>query len=467
MVRREHEQAILALERQLGESSVRTDEEALVAASRDESEAEVVLPSAVVVARTASDIAAALKICADHRVPVVPRGAGTGRTGGSAVITGSIVLDTTQMTAVKSIERADGYAVVEPGLITGHFHELCEREGLFYPPDPQSAPWCTLGGNVAENAGGPRALAYGVTRDYVLGMRAVTMSGDELVVGRRTAKGVTGYDVTSLLVGSEGTLAVFTELWLRVIVAPQRVRTALATFTSVHAAGLAVGALLGAGIVPRCIELLDELCCASVREIDGGALPADTAVALIVEVDGDELRCDALLERVGTTLDRAGATQVLVAKHGTDRDRLWAARRVLSRALRKRAAHKLSEDIVVPRSKLAAILDDVRAISERERVVMPTYGHAGDGNLHVNLLWNTPDDRPRVDRAIRALFERTIAHGGTLSGEHGIGVMKRDFLSLEQSPALVAAQRAIKLALDPRDLLNPHKVLPRISHKAC
>lgn len=467
MVRREHERAVIALERRLGLSSVRTDEAALVAASRDESEAEVVLPAAVVVPRSASDVATILKVCAEHGAPVVPRGAGTGRTGGSAVVTSSIVLDTTSLDAVKSIEHADGYAVVEPGVVTGRFHEVCEREGLFFPPDPQSAEWCTLGGNVAENAGGPRALAYGVTRDYVLGMRAVTMQGDELVVGRRTAKGVTGYDMTSLLVGSEGTLAVFTELWLRVIVAPQVVRTLLVTFASVHAAGLAVEAVLRAGIVPRCIELLDELCCASVRELDTAALPPDATVALIIEVDGDEARCDALLARLGATLDASHARAVLVAKHGGDRERLWAARKVLSRALRKRAAHKLSEDIVVPRSKLAALLDDVRAISSREAIVMPTYGHAGDGNLHVNLLWNTPDERPRVDRAIRALFERTIAHGGTLSGEHGIGVMKREFLMLEQSPALVAAQRAIKLALDPRDLLNPHKVLPRISHRAC
>jgi glycolate oxidase len=467
MVRREHARAVLALEQRLGESSVRTDEAALVAASRDESEADVVLPSAVVVPQTSAEIAAALKVCAEFGVAVVPRGAGTGRTGGAAVVVDSIVIDTTKLDDVKGIERQDSYAVVDPGVVTGVFHERCEGEGLFYPPDPQSSQWCTLGGNVAENAGGPRALAYGVTRDYVLGLRAVTMEGEELVVGRRTAKGVTGYDVTSLLVGSEGTLAVFTELWLRVIVAPPVVRTLLATFASVYDAGRAVEAILRAGIVPRCIELLDELCCASVRETDPASLPTNAQVVLIIEVDGDEARCDSLVERTGAVLDESQATAVLVAKHGGDRERLWAARRVLSRALRRRATHKLSEDIVVPRSKLALILDDVRAISEREGLVMPTYGHAGDGNLHVNLLWNTPDERPRVDRAIRALFEQTILHGGTLSGEHGIGVLKRDFLPLEQSPALIAAQRAIKLALDPRDLLNPHKVLPRISHHAC
>jgi glycolate oxidase len=461
------ERCVLALEAALGGSKVDATRERREALSRDESETDVVLASAVVMARDEEDIANALRICSQHSMAVVPRGAGTGRTGGAAVVVDSIVLDTTAMNTVKGVERDDGLVIVEPGLVTGELHAMLEREGLFFPPDPQSAEWCTLGGNVAENAGGPRAHRYGVTRDYVRGMRAVTMDGGAFAVGRRTAKGVTGYDLTSLLVGSEGTLAVFSELWLRVIARPQHVESVLATFESMIDAGAAVLALAKSGVVARCVELLDSHCCAVIKEDAPSALPPNASVVLLIEIDGTERECEAQLERAGNALAEARATEVLVARHSGDRERLWSSRKVLSRALRARAKWKLSEDIVVPRSKVAAMLDDVRAISERESIAMPTYGHAGDGNLHVNLLWSDASERPRVDRAICSLFERTVAHGGTLSGEHGIGALKRDFLSLEQSPPLIEAQRSIKRALDPHNLLNPHKVLPAPGHRAC
>lgn len=464
---RRDDRCVLALERALGASKVDASEEHRAALSRDESEAEVVTPRAVVIARESADVREALRVCEAHGVAVVPRGAGTGRTGGAAVVVDSIVLDTTALTDVKDIDRDDGVVVVEPGVVTGALHAAVEAEGLFYPPDPQSAAWCTIGGNVAENAGGPRAHRYGVTRDFVLGMRAVTMSGAELTLGRRTAKGVTGYDLTALMVGSEGTLAVFTELWLRVIPKPATVRTLLATFASITDAGRAVTAIVRAGLFARCIELLDSYCCDAIREAAPSALPPSATVVLLIELDGEPAECDARCERAGETLTIHGAIDVFAARHDGERERLWSARSVLSRALRSRARFKLSEDIVVPRSKLAAMLDDVRVIAARERIEMPTYGHAGDGNLHVNLLWSDPSDRPAVDRAIRALFERTIAHGGTLSGEHGIGVLKRDWMHLEQSPAVLDAQRAIKRALDPRGLLNPHKVLPAPGHRGC
>jgi glycolate oxidase len=461
------ERCVLALEAALGGSKVDTTRDRREALSRDESEAETVAPSAVVAARDEEDIAKTLKICSEFSMAVVPRGAGTGRTGGAAVVVESVVLDTTAMNAVKGLERDDGIVIVEPGVVTGELHAMLEREGLFFPPDPQSAEWCTLGGNVAENAGGPRAHRYGVTRDYVRGMRAVTMVGSAFAVGRRTSKGVTGYDLTSLFVGSEGTLAVFSELWLRVISRPEHVESVLATFDSMVDAGAAVLALAKSGVVARCVELLDEYCCAVIHADAPSALPPNAKIVLLIEFDGTERECEAQLERAGGVLIEARATDVFVAQHAGDRERLWSSRKVLSRALRARARWKLSEDIVVPRSKLAAMLDDVHVISQRESISMPTYGHAGDGNLHVNLLWNDPSERPRVDRAVRSLFERTIAHGGTLSGEHGIGTLKRDYLSLEQSPALIEAQRSIKRALDPHNLLNPHKALPAQGHRAC
>jgi glycolate oxidase len=464
---RRDDRCVLALERALGASKVDDSDERRAQLSRDESETDCVLPRAIVIARESSDVREALRVCEEHGVAVVPRGAGTGRTGGAAVVVDSIVLDTTALCNVKDIDRDDAIVIVEPGVVTGALHAAVEREGLFFPPDPQSAAWCTIGGNVAENAGGPRAHRYGVTRDYVLGMRAVTMSGAELTLGRRTPKGVTGYDLTSLMVGSEGTLAVFTELWLRVIPKPAAVRTLLATFASITDAGRAVAAIVRAGIFARCIELLDSYCCDAIRDAAPSALPPNASVVLLIEVDGDPADCDARCERAGETLANHGANDVFAAQHEGERERLWSARSVLSRALRARARFKLSEDIVVPRSKLAAMLDDVRAIAEREQIEMPTYGHAGDGNLHVNLLWSDPSLRPAVDRAVRALFERTIAHGGTLSGEHGIGVLKRDWMHLEQSPAVLDAQRAIKRALDPRGLLNPHKVLPAPGHRGC
>ncbi len=464
---RRDDRCVLALERALGASKVDDSDERRAQLSRDESETDCVLPRAVVIARESADVREALRVCEEHGVAVVPRGAGTGRTGGAAVVVDSIVLDTTALCDVKDIDRDDNIVIVEPGVVTGALHAAVEREGLFFPPDPQSAAWCTIGGNVAENAGGPRAHRYGVTRDYVLGMRAVTMSGAELTLGRRTPKGVTGYDLTSLMVGSEGTLAVFTELWLRVIPKPATVRTLLATFASITDAGRAVTAIVRKGIFARCIELLDSYCCDAIRDAAPSALPPNASVALLIEIDGDPEDCDARCERAGETLTNHGAIDVFAAQHEGERERLWSARSVLSRALRARARFKLSEDIVVPRSKLAAMLDDVRAIAEREQIAMPTYGHAGDGNLHVNLLWSDPSLRPAVDRAVRALFERTIAHGGTLSGEHGIGVLKRDWMHLEQSPAVLDAQRAIKRALDPRGLLNPHKVLPAPGHRGC
>ncbi len=463
------ERVAVELERSIGPSRVLTDPELCAGYARDESEAESVVPPCVVRAETVGDVAKALRACEAHGVAVVARGAGTGRTGGATVAVPSVVVDTTGLGGIKDIDRANGLAVVGVGLRTGALHAAVESEGLFYPPDPQSAEWCCMGGNLAENAGGPRAVKYGVTRDWVLGVEAVHIGGAVVQHGRRTAKGVTGYDTVGTLVGSEGTLAVFTETTLRLTALPTTVRGVLAVFADAVAAGRAVALLLSTGARPRCIELLDAICCEVMRADDPAVLPAGAGAALIIEVDGfDERAVARESERVAECCVAAGAVSAQEAADATERAALWAVRRVMSRALRKRAVHKLSEDVVVGRAQVPELIARVQVIAADERVVMPTYGHAGDGNLHVNLLWDRDDQLPAVHRAIERLFRATLDLGGTLSGEHGIGVMKAPYLAWEQSAELIAVQRRIKAAFDPKGLLNPGKIFgPASSHRAC
>ena len=455
------------LERRLGSSKVDASEERRKFYARDESEAIGLVPDVVVVAERAEDVALTLAIAEAHGVPVTPRAGGTGRTGGAVPVAGGIVLRTDRLSQIKEIDRHDLVCVAQPGVITGELHEACEKEGLFYPPDPNSLATCMLGGNVAENAGGPRAFKYGVTRDYVLGVEVCLMGGRVLRPGRRTVKGVTGYDVTALLVGSEGTLGVFTEVTLRLVPKPPEVATILALFEDVHACGDAVTAIVAAGLVPRCLELLDRATLEAVRG-NGVSVDPRAGAMLLVELDGEAAALEPQLERLGEVVSKGrGVVDLLVAQDAAQRGRLWEARRALSRATRKLAKYKLSEDIVVPRSKVPELLTRVDGITLETGVRTLTYGHAGDGNLHVNFLWNDDAERPAVDRAILALMQATVAMRGTLSGEHGIGVSKAAYLPLEQSSDLIALQRDLKRVFDPRELLNPGKIFPATGHAAC
>lgn len=468
VARETSERALVRLGRSLGTSQVTDDRTLCERYTRDESEALADPPDGVVFARSADDIAEVLRVAAEVGVPITPRAGGTGKTGGAVPVEGGLVLVTEGMRQIKEIDQRDLVAVVEPGVVLGDLHAACEALGLFYPPDPSSWATCCLGGNVAENAGGPRAVKYGVTRDYVLGLETVLMGGERLSVGRRTTKGVTGYDLTALLVGSEGTLGVFTDITLRLVPKPPEVSTLLALFASTREAGAAVSAMIAGGVVPRCIELLDHHTLAALRA-RGVGFPLDEAAQalLLLEVDGSPLVVEHDRERVGNACTDAGALTVLVAQDAGQRERLWAARREMSPALRKLARFKLSEDVVVPRSRIPDLLDEVARISAEQRVQMPAYGHAGDGNFHVNFLWNDPDDVGRVDAAIEALFRATIALRGTLSGEHGIGVLKAPYLSLEQGPGLVDLQLRVKDAFDPQRLLNPGKIFAGSGHRAC
>jgi glycolate oxidase len=460
------DRAKIELERRLGASKVVTSPEACASYGGDESDVTGRTPDAVVLAASREDIIATLEIAERLGVPVTPRAAGTGRTGGAVTVAGGIVLATHALARIKDIDRKEHLAVVEPGVVTGVLHAACEKEGLFYPPDPNSLDSCMIGGNVAENAGGPRAFKYGVTREYVLGLDVCFMGGRAMRVGRRTTKGVTGYDMTALLVGSEGTLGVFTEATLRLVPKPPEVATILALFTDVHASGAAVAAIVAAGLVPRCLELLDKQTIDAVRS--QVSIDSRAGALLLIEVDGDGPAIERQVTHLGDVIGKGpGVVDVVAAQDAAQRGRLWAARRALSPVTRRLARHKISEDVVVPRSRVPELLVRVDRIGEETAVRHLTYGHAGDGNLHVNFLWNDDAERAAVDRAVELLMRATIELGGTLSGEHGIGLTKAQFMPLEQAPELIALQKDVKRVFDPKELLNPGKIFPSRGHRQC
>jgi glycolate oxidase len=460
--------ALIEIDRALHSDQVLTDPDICASYASDESETPARTPDAVVRARSSADVVAVMKACSRHGVFVTPRAGGTGRTGGAVPVHGGIVLAFEGMNQLEEIHREDLVAVVEPGLVLGSLHAAVEAEGLFYGPDPNSLASCALGGNLAENAGGPRAFKYGVTRDWALGLEVVTADGTPLSLGKRTVKGVTGYDLAALVVGSEGTLAVITKATLKLLPRPETVVTLLALLPDVHAAGRAVNALLALGIMPRCLELMDGHTLGLVRPAVALNIPETARAALLVELDGSVAQCEVGLERAGNAALESGAVEVLVARHGSEREKLWAARRELSRVLRATARFKLAEDVVVPKSQIPALLEFVSATSAAQGIPMPTYGHAGDGNLHVNFLWNDPSEETRVHAAIEATFRRVVELRGTISGEHGIGVLKMPYLSLEQSPDLIDWQKRVKATFDPKGILNPGKIFgDGPSHRAC
>ncbi len=454
------ERALEELARLLPPDQVRRDEDTLAAYARDESASGVYPPDAVVFPRSAGEVSAVFKACQAHGVPFTPCGARSGKSGGSLPLCGGVAVSLERMNRIRSICVEDLTAVVEPGVVTGDLLKAVEAQGLFYPPDPNSWEWCTLGGNVAENAGGPRALKYGVTRAYVIGLEWVLPDGEIVRVGRRTIKGVAGYDLVGLFVGSEGTLGVATEITLQLIPLPRRVMTALVVFPSVLHAARGVSAVLAAGILPRCLELIDEV---ALRAVDGRGFhfPPGAGAAVIAEVDGNnEEGLLAELSQLGDICAQQGATQTLAAQDDSQREKLWAARRAISPALRALKPHKISEDIVVPRSKIPEIIERLKALGSELGLTVATYGHAGDGNLHANILYEELQQRPLVEEALRRMLVMTVELGGTITGEHGVGLAKREFLSLEQNPALIELQRRLKGFFDPSGLLNPEKIFP-------
>ncbi len=449
-----------ALVTRLSPGQLKRDPEALEAYGRDESDSGVFPSDLVVLAERTEDVSFVLRTCQQHGVPVTPVGARSGKSGGSLPLYGGVSLSVERMNRILAISGEDLTAVCQPGVITGELMRAVEEKGLFYPPDPNSWEFCSLGGNIAENAGGPRALKYGVTRDYVLGLEWVLPDGEVLRVGRRTIKGVAGYDLTGLFVGSEGTLGIATEITLQLIPLPRAVKTALLLFPDVGHAARAITAVLSTGILPRTLELLDDV---SVRAVDGRgfSFPPGTGSAVLAEVDGnDDGAVMAELALLGEVCEANGATETLLAEEGTQRERLWAARRVLSTALRALKPQKISEDIAVPRSRMPEVIERLKQMGAEMGLTVATYGHAGDGNLHANILYDGPHERAKVEEAIQRMLRLTVEVGGTITGEHGVGHAKRDYLAFEQAPGVIALQKRLKAMFDPRGLMNPGKIFP-------
>ena len=422
-------------------------------------------PGLVLRPQERAEIAEIVALCRAHQVPLSPRGAGTGTVGACLADHGGVVLDLAGLDAILDIDERSLLATVEPGVITAHLQAEVAALGLFYPPDPASFKKCSLGGNIATNAGGPRACKYGVTGAFVLGLDVITGGGQCLSLGHRSIKGVTGYDLVSLLVGSEGTLAVTQTATLRLLPQPSASLTLLATFNDEIAACDAVLRCLRGGLTPAAIEFADRTCAALLQS--GGDLnvhvPKDTRSMLWIELDGDTAGLDAALRRAAKRCREAGALSVESASDPTTCERLWGLRRALSHRLRARWPKKISEDVAVPIGRLPELAAAARTIASRHRLDTACFGHAGDGNLHVNFLYDpasADDIEERVQRAVTELFQATLKLGGTLSGEHGIGLSKRPFMHMEQPAALRDLQLALKRSWDPDRLLNPGKIFP-------
>ena len=417
-------------------------------------------PEAVVRPATAGQISALLRLANARRFPVTPRGTGTGLAGGALAIRGGVVLDLSAMTEL-AIEPANLLAIAGPGVLTQTLRLEAEKHGLFYPPDPASLKESTLGGNAATNAGGPACVKYGVTKNYVLGLDAVLPTGEIVTCGVRTRKGVVGYDLASLLVGSEGTLGVITRLFLKLIALPRAVRTQVAVFPDLAAAGAGVAAIMAAGCCPSACEFLDPRSLALVGDLlPFRDLPPGAAL-LLLETDGTEEAAAADMALVGAVCTRSGALHLLPAHGEAERETLWNVRRQVSLRIHDAWPVYIPEDVVLPLAEIAGFVASLPGYEERFGMTIYAFGHAGDGNIHLNITAPDRSTLDRVEAGTVALLKRVLELGGTMSGEHGIGFTKQRFLGLELSPAAMAAQAALKKALDPNGILNPGKVFDK------
>ncbi len=419
------------------------------------------MPSAVVRPVNTEEVSRIAEFASATRTSIVPRGAGTGMTGGAVPLEGAIVLSFEGMNRIIDIDRKNMVAVVEPGVINYHLQEKLEEAGLFYPPDPASMKFCTIGGNVAENAGGPRAIKYGVTRDYVLGLETVLPDGRVILTGGINYKDVVGYDLTRLLVGSEGTLGIITRIFLKVLPLPDEVMTMLATFPSIDDAAGAVGRISSSAIIPRTLEFMDRESIKAVEQYKSFGLPADAGALLIIESDG---RSDAVREEIETiaSVCRECRGNVSIADSIFAKQRIWDARRAISPALYHLRPSKINEDIVVPRGRIPEMLAAVRAIAGTHNLIIASFGHAGDGNIHVNIMTDraNKEEFARAEACVREIFDATIKLGGTISGEHGVGLSKKAFIGMELDEVNIGIMKEIKGIFDPLGILNPGKIFP-------
>ena len=444
----------------LGREHLLTKPEELACYSFDGSGGDVA-PQAVAFPKTSNQVAEILQLANTHKFPVVPRGAGSGMTGGAVPTCGGLVLATNRMNRILEIDPENMIAIAEPGVITGELQAELAQKGLMYPPDPASLKFCTLGGNAAECAGGPSAVKYGVTRDYIIGCEAVLPTGAVITTGVRTEKGVTGYDLTHLLIGSEGTLAVFTKLILRLLPLPEAKKTFLLLFDSIELAVDLVARILAAGIMPCTLEYMDQTALRIIRDRLPTPLPEATRALLLLELDGSRKEVRHQSQRLHTFLRNRPLT-LLEANNEAEREELWLARRAISPATFALKPHKISEDVVVPRSQIPDLVRLTTGLARELELTILTFGHAGDGNIHVNIMLdkNDADEYSRGRQAKKQLLKEVIQLGGTLSGEHGIGTTKAPFLPLEITPATMSVMQDIKRLFDPNNILNPGKIFP-------
>jgi glycolate oxidase len=449
-----HTSVLKELRKIVGPAHLFTDPEELTVYSYDATRI-AALPWAVARPASTAEVSAIVRLANRERVPLVPRGAGSGMSGGSVPARGGVVLSFERMCRIIEISEADRIAVVEPGVVTGDLHRDVERRGLFYPPDPASSAFCTIGGNVAECAGGLRAVKYGVTRDYVLGLEAVLPTGEVVRTGSRTLKSVAGYDLTRLLVGSEGTLGVVTEITLRLLPLPEPVCALAAWFPGPAEALSAVAKIAAGRVVPRALEFMDNGAIRAVESFNRTDRSAGAGAMLLAETDG--AAAGAELEVVENLCRAAGASRIERAVSHEERNGLWAMRKAISPALYGLKPRKLNEDIVVPVSRIGEMLSAVNAIAARHGLLIVCFGHAGDGNIHVNVMYEDAE----ADRAAAAaadVFRAAVRLAGSISGEHGIGLAKAAYLPLEADAGSLAAMRRIKQALDPNNIMNTGKI---------
>ena len=416
------------------------------------------LPELAVEATGVPQIQALLRLANDCRFPVTPRGYGTGLAGGAIPILGGVVLSLARMNRIIAVEPRNMIAVVEPGVLNLDLKNAVKEHGLFYPPDPASNDTCSIGGNAATNAGGPACVKYGTTRDYVLGIEAVLPGGELIATGVRTRKGVVGYDMTRLLVGSEGTLGVITKLILRLIPHPAAVTTIVAVFPKLSLAMEAVTTVLMRGHTPSALEFLDYRC----LELVGELLPfkgvKQAGAMLLIEQDGEPGSIQDEIEKIGELCLEGGAEDVIMAPDSARRTRMWNVRKEVTERIEKSWAYDIHEDIVVPLGSIAELVEALPGYEVRYGMKTYCFGHAGDGNIHLNITADSREAAGRVEKGVREILERIIAMGGTMSGEHGVGFAKQRFLPLELSDDNIRLQRGIKLLFDPNLIMNPGKL---------
>lgn len=454
-------QIVEELQNIVGPEHVLTSPEDLICYSYDGTFTEHQPDVAVLPANT-REVSEVLKVAYREGIPVVPRGAGSGLAAGSIPFSGGMVLSLTRMNRILEIDHANMMATAQAGVITADLAAAVEAEGLFYPPDPASIKHSTIGGNVATNAGGPRCLKYGVTGDYVMALEVVLADGQVFRTGGKAIKNATGYNLRQLLVGSEGTLGVVTEVTVKLLAKPQARRTALVTFPRLTDASQAINAVLGAGILPATLELMDETAINCVEDYLHIGLPRAAEAILVIETDGNEADAQRDIEAVADICRQGGASEVKVATTPAESNELWRARQSVSPSLGQKRPNKLGEDITVPRSAIPEMVARLKEISKKHELPIVIFGHAGDGNLHPNILFDrrNPDEWTRVEQAVGDIFAAAVELGGALSGEHGVGVLKRPYLEMNLGPIAIDVMRNIKKALDPKGILNPGKIFP-------